>query len=126
MFPASVLVVDDDPAIRGLVRMLLKHDGLAVDEAAGGQDAITLLQEKDYDAIVLDMMMRNGSGEDVLARLGENEAGQRNVIVISAIPVTTLDRLSHPRVRTKFQKPFDIHELMTAVRECVSSAPRER
>jgi two-component system, OmpR family, response regulator VicR len=112
--------VDDDAAIRGLVRMLLRRDGLAVDEAAGGQDAITLLEERDYDAIVLDMMMRNGSGEDVLDVLGE-KGEQRNVIVISAIPVAKLDDLTHPRVRTKFQKPFDIHELMDAVRECCSA-----
>jgi PleD family two-component response regulator len=59
----SVLVVDDDPTIRGLVRRVLEHEGHAVREAPSGRGALALLQEgAPVEAVVTDLKMGDGSG----------------------------------------------------------------
>jgi len=122
MSRGSVLVVDDDLAIRSLLRTVVRREGLDVDDAASGNQAIALLREKDYHAVVLDLMMRDGSGEDVLRMLGEKPGMRNCVVVVSACAVTELDNLEHPNVHSKLRKPFDIGDLVAAVRDCLSAA----
>ena len=121
-FPGSVLVVDDDGAIRSLLRTVVRREGLEVDAASSGNQAIALLREKDYQAVVLDLMMRDGSGEDVLRMLGEKGGTGNPVVVVSACSVTELEQLAHPNVHRKLRKPFDIGDLVSAVRECLTAA----
>ncbi|HEX6161238.1 MAG TPA: response regulator, partial [Thermoanaerobaculia bacterium] len=52
-----VLVVDDDADIRELLVATLRHRNLVVDVAAGGRQAISLLQENRYGVVLLDLMM---------------------------------------------------------------------
>ena len=121
-FPGSVLVVDDDGAIRSLLRTVVRREGLEVDAAGSGNQAIALLREKDYQAVVLDLMMRDGSGEDVLRMLGEKPGTRNCVVVVSACALAELEKLEHPNVHRKLQKPFDIGDLVSAVRECLTAA----
>ncbi len=58
----KIMVVDDDPNIRELVRLILKKDGFAVLEACDGQDALGKMEENRIDLIVLDIMMPNMDG----------------------------------------------------------------
>ncbi len=69
----SILVVDDDPAIRSMVQAHLERAGYAVVAAAGGQEAIHLLQEHfaEFRAVVLDWSMPLVNGERVLDRMSE-------------------------------------------------------
>ena len=117
---ASVLVVDDDHSVRSLLLTLVKREGLQADAAASGNQAIALLRENDYQAIVLDLMMPDGNGEDVLRILGEKSGVGNRVVVISAGSIVALDNLAHPNVHRKLHKPFDIRDLIAAVRECVT------
>ncbi|HVT02245.1 MAG TPA: response regulator, partial [Thermoanaerobaculia bacterium] len=64
---ARVLLVDDNDSIRRLVLKMLERDGITVDQACDGLEAITKLQENDYDLTILDLMMPRASGFDVLA-----------------------------------------------------------
>lgn len=67
--PSRVLVVDDEPKIRDLVRRYLQADGFDVEEAADGTHALTALAEYQPDIIVLDVMMPVLNGLDVLRRI---------------------------------------------------------
>ena len=78
----QVLVVDDDGSIRELVKILLRHDGFDVEAAANGRAAIDAIEKKDFDAVVLDLMMRDGSGEDVLRTLAVQRPDVKCVVVI--------------------------------------------
>lgn len=62
-----VLVVDDDPVARLLVRTILEGQGLQVEEVSGGQEALALLEgEQRFAAMVLDLMMPGMNGRDLL------------------------------------------------------------
>ena len=58
----KIMVVDDDPNIRELVRLILKKEGFAVLEACDGRDALGKMEESRIDLIVLDVMMPSMDG----------------------------------------------------------------
>jgi DNA-binding response OmpR family regulator len=64
-----LLVVDDEQDIRYLYAAELEDDGYQVDTAGSGNDAAQLLQEKDYDLVVLDIQMKGESGLQLLQKI---------------------------------------------------------
>ena len=69
-----VLVADDEPHIGRIIKMKLEQGPFRVTLAYDGQEAIDLLEsEQDIDLVLLDLMMPNLSGLDVLARIRSNE-----------------------------------------------------
>ncbi len=64
-----VLVVDDEPSIRDIVRGFLERDGMAVVEAADGPSAVELAREGAPDVVVLDLMLPGFDGLEVLRRI---------------------------------------------------------
>ena len=55
--PASILVVDDDPIVRSLMRATLAHDGFAVIEAEDGVEGCRLYEEHRPDLLLVDVIM---------------------------------------------------------------------
>lgn len=78
----SALVVDDDPAIRTLLRSVLELDGWSVGEASDGDEALDRAAAEWPDGIVLDVMMPGRDGFGVLAELRATEHGRRSAIVM--------------------------------------------
>jgi two-component system response regulator PilR (NtrC family) len=117
----SVLVVDDDTAIRAMVRAILVREGFEVEGVSSGNEAIARMNERRYDAVVLDMMMTNGSGEAVLENLADHRPDVKCVVIMTAGSPANIERIEVSNVQTKLRKPFDIDELLDAVRKCVST-----
>ena len=117
----SILVVDDDPSIRGMVSSVLTHQGFAVEAVASGNEAISRLDSARFDAVVLDVMMRDGSGHEVLEVLAVQRPDVKCVVVISATSAANLENVAVANVAAKLRKPFDIGELVQAVETCVES-----
>jgi CheY-like chemotaxis protein len=113
-----VLVVDDDTAVRRLVRTVLIREGYKVDEAYGGRQALEKIAWDGYDAIVLDLMMPEISGFDVLSAISQVRPNSKSVVVISAAVPLAISQADSPVVRATLQKPFEIFDLVAAVRSC--------
>lgn len=109
------LVVDDDPAIRRLVALLLRQQSFSIEEASNGQEAIRHIRNRRYDVIVLDLMMGPGSGFDVLDELRGLRPDDRCVVVLSASSERNLRAADGPNVVASLRKPFDITELVREV-----------
>src|SRR5690606_6428414 len=69
---AHVLVVDDDPHIRELVRHFLQQEGLTVHEAADGAEALATVESVKVSLVILDIMMPNMDGWELCRRLREH------------------------------------------------------
>jgi DNA-binding response OmpR family regulator len=65
--PGRLLVVDDDPEVRGMLTRLLEVEGYKVSEAVTGDEAIASLKQNPPDLVILDVMLTTESGFDVLA-----------------------------------------------------------
>ncbi|MVP00079.1 response regulator transcription factor [Paenibacillus lutrae] len=64
-----ILVVDDEERIRRLLRMYLEKEGYGIEEAEDGETALALATERDFDLILLDLMLPGIDGTEVCARL---------------------------------------------------------
>jgi len=72
--PVRVLVVDDEPTLAELVTMALRYEGWEVRSAGNGHGAIRVARDFEPDVVVLDVMLPDLSGLDVLRRLRERNA----------------------------------------------------
>ena len=113
---ATILVCDDDPSLRELVRAVLGPRYRFV-EAADGTEALTLAREFRPDLIVLDVMLPGMSGIEVLAELRTDEE-------LRSIPVVIITAWSHAEIDAQgagadrfVSKPFDPDDLSAAVAE---------
>jgi DNA-binding response OmpR family regulator len=118
----GVLVVEDDPAIRRLVTMVLQRQGYRVETAADGLEAVIKLGVTDYDVIVLDLMMPNLDGFTFMSTLAENDPERlRKVIVTSAASPGVIRERMRGAPFTLLPKPFDIRELIERVESCITA-----
>ena len=89
----TVLVVDDEPRTVEMLTDHLQVEGFTVLQAYGGQQGIDLALEKHPDVIILDLMMPEVSGFDVVQQLGANsEAAEIPILIFTAKDLTEDDR----------------------------------
>ena len=80
-----ILVVDDDPAIRKLLSFIFEDEGYNVTAANDGSEALVVLEARPPDAMVLDLMMPNVDGHEVLRQRGDRDlAPDTRVLVLTA------------------------------------------
>jgi two-component system, OmpR family, response regulator len=68
----QILIVDDDPHIRELLRLLLQNEGFEIREASDGVEALALLESAKADLVILDIMMPNMDGWTLCRELREH------------------------------------------------------
>jgi CheY-like chemotaxis protein len=120
MPPTSVLLVEDDNAVRGLFEHTLRSAGFAVRAVALAQDTFEALREGTADVIVLDLGMPRGTlqGMEVLARLRDVEAWREiPVVILSAFgEVVNRDVTGRLGVAAILAKPLaDVEELTRTI-----------
>jgi len=123
----GVLVVEDDPAIRRLVTMVLQRQRYRVEVAADGLEAVLKLGLSDYDVIVLDLMMPNLDGFTFISTLNREAPERlRSIIVTSAASPAVIKERLEGKVFQLLPKPFDIQELVTSVQACIAAQEESR
>lgn len=119
MTETRVLVVEDDEPIRRLIGMVLRRAGFEIDEARHGGEAVSLLQENDYDVVLMDLMMPVLSGFEVIEWLAEHDQERlKCVVVMSAAADRDLARLDPDVVFCVLRKPFDLDVVVGTVIRC--------
>ncbi len=108
------LVVEDDPAIRRLVEKILSRRDVAIDTAADGRTAMEKLRQGDYSVVVLDLMVPEVNGFEVIEFL-KREKIDVPVAVVSAVSQQALTMLDLDVVKLVISKPFDVDEFTRAV-----------
>jgi CheY-like chemotaxis protein len=79
-----ILVVDDEVDTLGLIKLTLQTAGYEVQTAPGGQEALRLIREHPFDVIILDIMMPDISGFDVMRQLNTDPTPPPPVIFLTA------------------------------------------
>jgi two-component system, NtrC family, response regulator PilR len=79
----SLLVIDDEPDLRTLYELTLLREGYEVETAGSVEEALQMLKERTYSAVITDMRLPDGSGLDILAQI-EGDARREKAIVITA------------------------------------------
>jgi len=119
--PKSILVVDDNEDIRGLLTLVLLKEGYTVNEASDGHDALTKISLLNPDLILLDVMMPGLSGIEVLATIRQNKDIKKSsvpVIMITArSTIDDIDIAIELGANSYIVKPFRPANLAEKVRE---------
>jgi DNA-binding response OmpR family regulator len=117
-----VLVVDDDRALRGLFKDLLGRNGFAVDAAADGRDAFDQITRHEYQVILVDLMMPELNGFELLDRLQrDNPSLLTRVIVMTGASHRTAEKVDTSKVFALIRKPFDIDDLVSKAIACADN-----
>ena len=117
----NVLVVDDDESIRTMLLAVLRRAGFAADAAANAAEALSRLDTTNYSAVVLDVVMPGVSGIEVIRHLVSTGRQTKCVVLMTAGTESMLDDAPSALVHTKLRKPFNIKNVVEAVRGCVES-----
>ncbi len=117
-----ILIVEDHPLIAELVETRLRIEGMMPTKCAGGREALSALAAEQYDAVILDIMMPDVDGYEVLRSI-------RGTPVTSTLPVIFLTAKSSPADVEKglalganhyITKPFSGQDLMRKIRLCLA------
>lgn len=77
-----ILIIDDDPFSRKIYSERLSADGFDVDEAENGIQGLDKIESGEYDAILLDMVMSDMTGVDVLKKIRSNDKLTSLIVVV--------------------------------------------
>ena len=114
--PIRILVVDDEHTLTDLLQMALRYEGWEVKSAASGQQALTVAREFNPDAVVLDIMLPDIDGLQVMARMREG-GGETPVLFLTAKDSLD-DRIAGLTAGGDdyVTKPFSLEELVARLR----------
>ncbi len=122
-----MLVVEDDPATREVIRRALERDGWLVREAHNGRHALEIMSDEAPDLVVLDLMMPEMDGFDFVTQLRGTDTGRRiPVVVVTAKELTSEDRgrLSGQVSRIFHKGSFTREELIAELRNALEAGRR--
>jgi two-component system response regulator MprA len=121
-----ILVVDDEPALRASLERALRLDGSAVELAGDGEQALSALSERPYDAVVLDVAMPRVDGLEVCRRL--RGAGDRTPVLMLTARDAVDDRVAglDAGADDYLVKPFALRELKARLRALLRRLEPER
>jgi DNA-binding response OmpR family regulator len=117
-----ILIVEDHPLIAELVETRLRVEGMRPVHCSGGREALALLEHEEFDLVVLDIMMPEIDGYDVLRRI-------RGEAATATLPVIFLSAKSSPADIEKgfslganhyITKPFSGQDLVRKIRLCLA------
>jgi CheY-like chemotaxis protein len=109
----SVLVVDDEPAVRNLVHALLTQIGHRVEMAGNAQEALGKIENHEFDLVFTDFLMPGMKGDELAREIRKRRPGMPVVLLTGRHP-----EHSSPEISRVLAKPFsrdDLHETIRAL-----------
>lgn len=116
---STIMIVDDEPAIRIITRKILEEEGYSIIEAADGGECLKMLKKEKPDLILLDVMMPDMDGWEVCKRIKENRE-TRKILTVMFTVRTSMDSirksLEYSHADAQINKPFELDELKDQVK----------
>jgi two-component system nitrogen regulation response regulator NtrX len=120
-FRASVLVVDDEAAIRDSLHMILEYEGYRVEEAANGSQALSKVAERAPDAVVLDIKMPEMDGLELLKALRERGYDMPVLMISGHADVATAVEATRRGAFDFFEKPLQRERVLLSLRNAIEA-----
>lgn len=116
------LVIEDDHAIRLLLQAVLAHESIGCDHSPDGADGLRKIDQEEYDAIVLDLLLPVVDGFEIVRRIRTSRPHLLRRVVVMTAAADSLWRSWADRdtVRCVLRKPVDIEELVGHIRGCIA------
>jgi DNA-binding response OmpR family regulator len=125
--PRDVLIVDDEEVVRGLLVWLFEEEGYTVREAASGAQALAELEAQPPSCMILDLMMPEVDGQEVLRQRAERGlAPETRVVVLTAKTARGDEVWCWEHGADEYlNKPFDGERLLKLVKDLMKLTPAQ-
>lgn len=115
-----ILVVEDDPGTREVLRRILELEGCNVDLVADGEKAVGAIAQRRYDVIILDIALPKMSGTDVMEYIASTTPEVlASVVVVTGLEAAEIRKL-FPEICETLSKPVLPGRLVSSVRRCLN------
>ena len=121
-----LLVVEDESKLSGVLKQGLTEAGYAVDAVSDAERGLWMATENAYDAILLDVMLRDGDGFDVCARLRDGGCWSPVLMLTARVDVDDRVRGLDAGADDYLTKPFAFDELLARIRSLTRRSPAHR
>jgi DNA-binding response OmpR family regulator len=116
---ASILIVDDEPHVSGMLQEFFLELGYAVDVATTGTEAMRRASSKRPDAVILDMRLPDTTGDQLLRKLRTLDGSLAIVVLSGEADAGVARRMVAAGAVQYLQKPFDFDVLQRTISEAV-------
>jgi DNA-binding NtrC family response regulator len=116
----SVLIIDDEAAIRESLETLLELEGYGVESAASGEEGLARIGERSFDLVLLDLALPDRNGMDLLAEIHLQDPGLSIIMVTAYGTVENAVKAMQAGAANFVQKPWDNEKLLADVRAAVA------
>src|SRR5271165_3379626 len=116
----SVLIIDDESAIRESLQTLLELEGYEVESAASGEEGLARTGERTFDLVLLDLALPDRNGIDLLAELRAHDPSICVIMITAYGTVENAVRAMQAGAANFVQKPWDNEKLLADVRTAVA------
>src|SRR5271170_3277803 len=115
----SVLIIDDEAAIRESLETLLELEGYGVESASTGEEGLARIGERSFDLVLLDLALPDRNGMDLLAEIHLQDPGLPVIMITAYGTVENAVRAMQSGAANFIQKPWDNEKLLADVRAAV-------
>lgn len=113
----KILIVDDQPGIRIVLQEVLKNEGYAIQTAGSGREAVELLKNEDFDALLTDMKLPGMNGVEILQHAADLNKELVIMMMTAYGEQELVDKAKSLGAAHFFKKPFEIMEVRTTINE---------
>jgi len=121
----NILGIDDNEDILKLLKTVISSKGHDFTSAVNGKDGVKLIEEQNFDAVLLDLSMPEFSGLDVVESLKKsNKLEEQKIILFTASSATNQEidvLLQNDGIKSCIRKPVDIDVLINKIEKVVKS-----
>ncbi|MEW5801308.1 MAG: response regulator [bacterium] len=106
------LIIDDEPAIRDVLKFFLEDKGFEVYLANDGHEALSIFRDKSPEVVFLDLLLPNGkTGKDVLQEIRKLNSQTLVIIITGSSVEDTLSIIGHLNIQQILRKPFRLEHV---------------
>src|SRR5437762_5254641 len=116
----TVLIIDDEAAIRESLETLLELEGYAVESASSGEEGLARLGDGSFDLVLLDLALPDRNGIDLLAEIHAHDPHLSVIMITAYGTVENAVRAMQAGASNFVQKPWDNEKLLADVRTAVA------
>ncbi len=115
----GILIIDDNEAITTMLAKFFKLEGIECTVSNSGQSGLDMIQNDDWENIILDLTMPEFSGYNVLEKLKDSNTEKiKNIIIFTATEITEeeMEELKDKGVKGVVRKPIELDYLLKIVK----------
>ncbi len=121
-----IVVIDDEPQVRRSLYRVLSEEGHKVDTADSARSGMDLVRRTTPHVVILDLKLPDGSGLDVLQRIADFDESIQTIVITAYAEVQRAVEAMKLGASDFLKKPYEMEEILLAVRSLAQQAARER